>query len=149
MRMATASALQIDDEPCAVMLSATGLIARTSEDAVGTVGRIVRLPTDAPRMIRSFRCSARPHVPHTAWLLQRVVWCWPMWSNCRRFSADGPLSVTGGVKAEELLGMTENTDPIRGERVIAAIDMPSTDDGGQLVPLALGTRNGVVQALEP
>ena len=31
---ATASALQIDDEPCAVMLSATGLIARTSEDAV-------------------------------------------------------------------------------------------------------------------
>ncbi len=41
--------------------------------------------------------------------------------------------------------MTENTDPIRGERVIAAIDMPSTDDGGQLVPLALGTRNGVVK----
>ena len=33
----------------------------------------------------------------------------------------------------------------RGERVIAAIDMPSTDDGGQLVPLALGTRNGVVK----
>ena len=62
-----------------------------------------------------------------------------------KVSADGPLSVTGGVKAEELLGMTENTDPIRGERVIAAIDMPSTDDGGQLVPLALGTRNGVVK----
>ena len=41
--------------------------------------------------------------------------------------------------------MTENTDPIRGERVIAAIDMPSTDDDGQLVPLALGTRNGVVK----
>ena len=57
----------------------------------------------------------------------------------------GPLSVTGGVKAEELLGMTENTDPIRGERVIAAIAMPSTDDDGQLVPLALGTRNGVVK----
>ena len=31
---AAALALQIDDEPCAVMLSATGLIARTSEDAL-------------------------------------------------------------------------------------------------------------------
>ena len=31
---ATAAALQIDDEPCAVVLSATGLIARTAEDAV-------------------------------------------------------------------------------------------------------------------
>ena len=49
------------------------------------------------------------------------------------------------IDGKELLGMTENTDPIRGERVIAAIDMPSTDDGGQLVPLALGTRNGVVK----
>ena len=28
--------------------------------------------------------------------------------------------MTGGVHAEELIGMTENTDPIRGERVIAA-----------------------------
>lgn len=63
-----------------------------------------------------------------------------------KVSADGPLVTGIGVKAEELLGMTaENTDPIRGERVIAAIDMPSTDDGGQLVPLALGTRNGVVK----
>lgn len=36
---ATASALQIDDEPCAVMLSATGLIARAlPEDAGGTLG---------------------------------------------------------------------------------------------------------------
>ena len=34
MRMPPRAALQIDDEPCAVMLSATGLIARTSEDAV-------------------------------------------------------------------------------------------------------------------
>lgn len=72
-----------------------------------------------------------------------------MWSNCRRFPADGPLSVTGGVKAEELLGMTENTDPIRGERVIAAIDMPSTDDDGQLVPFGVGHPQRRGQALEP
>ena len=141
---ATASALQIDDEPCAVMLSATGLIARTSEDAVerwenrsASNGRA----KDDP-IVSMFRTSTRSSYGLVTsagrLVLAHVV-------ELPKVSADGPLSVTGGVKAEELLGMTENTDPIRGERVIAAIDMPSTDDGGQLVPLALGTRNGVVK----
>ena len=141
---ATASALQIDDEPCAVMLSATGLIARTSEDAVERWEN--RSASDGrakdDQIVSMFRASTRSSyglVTSTGRLvLAHVV-------ELPKVSADGPLSVTGGVKAEELLGMTENTDPIRGERVIAAIDMPSTDDGGQLVPLALGTRNGVVK----
>lgn len=141
---ATASALQIDDEPCAVMLSATGLIARTSEDAVerwenrsASNGR-----AKDDQIVSMFRASTRSSYGLVTsagrLVLAHVV-------ELPKVSADGPLSVTGGVKAEELLGMTENTDPIRGERVIAAIDMPSTDDGGQLVPLALGTRNGVVK----
>ena len=141
---ATASALQIDDEPCAVMLSATGLIARTSEDAVerwenrsASGGR-----AKDDQIVSMFRTSTRSSYGLVTsagrLVLAHVV-------EMPKVSADGPLSVTGGVKAEELLGMTENTDPIRGERVIAAIDMPSTDDGGQLVPLALGTRNGVVK----
>ncbi len=141
---ATASALQIDDEPCAVMLSATGLIARTSEDAVerwenrsASDGRV-----KDDQIVSMFRTSTRSSYGLVTsagrLVLAHVV-------ELPKVSADGPLSVTGGVKAEELLGMTENTDPIRGERVIAAIDMPSTDDGGQLVPLALGTRNGVVK----
>lgn len=141
---ATASALQIDDEPCAVMLSATGLIARTSEDAVerwenrsASGGR-----AKDDQIVSMFRTSTRSSYGLVTsagrLVLAHVV-------ELPKVSADGPLSVTGGVKAEELLGMTENTDPIRGERVIAAIDMPSTDDGGQLVPLALGTRNGVVK----
>lgn len=141
---ATASALQIDDEPCAVMLSATGLIARTSEDAVerwenrsASNGR-----AKDDQIVSMFRTSTRSSygliTSAGRLVLAHVV-------ELPKVSADGPLSVTGGVKAEELLGMTENTDPIRGERVIAAIDMPSTDDGGQLVPLALGTRNGVVK----
>lgn len=141
---ATASALQIDDEPCAVMLSATGLIARTSEDAVerwenrsASNGR-----AKDDQIVSMFRTSTRSSYGLVTsagrLVLAHVV-------DLPKVSADGPLSVTGGVKAEELLGMTENTDPIRGERVIAAIDMPSTDDGGQLVPLALGTRNGVVK----
>lgn len=141
---ATASALQIDDEPCAVMLSATGLIARTSEDAVERWEN--RSASDGrakdDQIVSMFRTSTRSSYGLVTsagrLVLDHVV-------ELPKVSADGPLSVTGGVKAEELLGMTENTDPIRGERVIAAIDMPSTDDGGQLVPLALGTRNGVVK----
>ena len=141
---ATASALQIDDEPCAVMLSATGLIARTSEDAVERWEN--RSASDGrakdDQIVSMFRTSTRSSYGLVTsagrLVLAHVV-------GLPKVSADGPLSVTGGVKAEELLGMTENTDPIRGERVIAAIDMPSTDDDGQLVPLALGTRNGVVK----
>ena len=141
---ATASALQIDDEPCAVMLSATGLIARTSEDAVERWEN--RSASDGrakdDQIVSMFRTSTRSSYGLVTsagrLVLAHVV-------ELPKVSADGPLSVTGGVKAEELLGMTENTDPIRGERVIAAIDMPSTDDGGQLVPLALGTRNGEVK----
>lgn len=141
---ATASALQIDDEPCAVMLSATGLIARTSEDAVERWEN--RSTSDGrakdDQIVSMFRTSTRSSYGLVTsagrLVLAHVV-------ELPKVFADGPLSVTGGVKAEELLGMTENTDPIRGERVIAAIDMPSTDDGGQLVPLALGTRNGVVK----
>ena len=141
---ATASALQIDDEPCAVMLSATGLIARTSEDAVERWEN--RSASDGrakdDQIVSMFRASTRSSYGLVTsagrLVLAHVV-------ELPKVSADGPLSVTGGVKAEELLGMTESTDPIRGERVIAAIDMPSTDDGGQLVPLALGTRNGVVK----
>ena len=141
---ATASALQIDDEPCAVMLSATGLIARTSEDAVERWEN--RSASDGrakdDQIVSMFRTSTRSSYGLVTsagrLVLAHVV-------ELPKVSADGPLSVTGGVKAEELLGMTENTDPIRGEQVIAAIDMPSTDDGGQLVPLALGTHNGVVK----
>lgn len=141
---ATASALQIDDEPCAVMLSATGLIARTSEDAVERWEN--RSASDGrakdDQIVSMFRTSTRSSYGLVTsagrLVLAHVV-------ELPKVSTDGPLSVTGGVKAEELLGMTENTDPIRGERVIAAIDTPSTDDDGQLVPLALGTRNGVVK----
>lgn len=143
-----AMALQIDDEPCAVMLSATGLIARTSEDALerwenrSSADQRVKddqiisiFPTTTRSSYGLITSAGRLIVAHVVEL--PVV------------SADGPLHVTGGVRAEELIGMTENTDPIRGERVIAAIAMPSADDSGdhaaEPAPLALGTRNGVVK----
>ena len=145
---AAAVALQIDDEPCAVMLSATGLIARTSEDALerwenrSSADKRVKddqiisiFPTTTRSSYGLITSAGRLIVAHAVEL--PVV------------SADGPLHVTGGVHAEELIGMTENTDPIRGERVIAAIAMPTADDSGdhaaEPAPLALGTRNGVIK----
>ena len=145
---AAAVALQIDDEPCAVMLSATGLIARTSEDALerwenrSSADKRVKddqiisiFPTTTRSSYGLITSAGRLIVAHVVEL--PVV------------SADGPLHVTGGVHAEELIGMTENTDPIRGERVIAAIAMPTADDSGdhaaEPAPLALGTRNGVIK----
>ena len=145
---AAAVALQIDDEPCAVMLSATGLIARTSEDALerwenrSSADKRVKddqiisiFPTTTRSSYGLITSAGRLIVAHVVEL--PVV------------SADGPLHVTGGVHVEELIGMTENTDPIRGERVIAAIAMPTADDSGdhaaEPAPLALGTRNGVIK----
>ena len=145
---AAAMALQIDDEPCAVMLSATGLIARTSENALERWENLSsadqRVKDD--QIISIFRTTTRSSyglITSAGRLIVAHVVELPV------VSADGPLHVTGGVHAEELIGTTENTDPIRGERVIAAIAMPSADDSGdnavEPTPLALGTRNGVVK----
>ena len=145
---AAAMALQIDDEPCAVMLSATGLIARTSEDALerweNRSSADQRVKDD--QIISIFRTTTRSSyglITSAGRLIVAHVVELPV------VSADGPLHVTGGVHAEELIGMTENTDPIRGERVIAAIAMPTANDSGdhaaEPAPLALGTRNGVIK----
>ena len=145
---AEAMALQIDDEPCAVMLSATGLIARTSENALerweNRSSADQRVKDD--QIISIFRTTTRSSyglITSAGRLIVAHVVELPV------VSADGPLHVTGGVHAEELIGMTENTDPIRGERVIAAIAMPTADDSGdhaaEPAPLALGTRNGVIK----
>lgn len=111
-----------------MVLSATGLIARTAEDAVERwENRSVsddRAKDD--QIISVFRTSTRSSygliTSAGRLVLAHVV-------ELPKVSTEGPLSVTGGVRAEELLGMTENTDPVRGERVIAAIAMPSPEDG--------------------
>ena len=109
-----------------------------------TLGESFGFRRTVPRMIRSFRCSARSTRSSYGLITSagRLVLAHVV--ELPKVSLEGPLSVTGGVRAEELLGMTENTDPVRGERVIAAIAMPSPEDG-QPTPLALGTRNGVVK----
>ena len=61
-------------------------------------------------------------------------------------AASPQTNVAGGIPADELIGMTESTDPIPGEHVVAAIPMDQRDDDGPTpAPLAIGTRAGVVK----
>ena len=149
------SALQLDDEPCVVMMSASGLIARTSPsaldvwesrssgDARADGDQIVALfPTTTLASYGLITSSGRLVLAHVA--------------DLPALPASTTLSVAGGVKAKELLGTTENTDPVPGEYVVTAIamsapprkgDAPDSDgeSGDTLPPLAIGTRHGVIK----
>lgn len=149
------SALQLDDEPCVVMMSASGLIARTSPsaldvwesrssgDARADGDQIVALfPTTTLASYGLITSAGRLVLAHVA--------------DLPALPASTTLSVAGGVKAKELLGTTENTDPVPGEYVVTAIamtapprkgDAPNSDgaSGDALPPLAIGTRHGVIK----
>ena len=153
-------ALKIEDEPCVVMMSATGLIARTTPSAMDVFN--ARSTSDErlrdDQITTIFETSTRATyglVTSAARLvLAHVV-------DLPALPAAATLSLKGGVQADELIGMTESTDPIRGERVITAIAMEQptsgktsakdeSEDGGAaeakpLPSLAIGTRNGVIK----
>ena len=152
-------ALKIEDEPCVVMMSATGLIARTTPSAMDVFN--ARSTSDErlrdDQITTIFETSTRATY---GWsrrgrlVLAHVV-------DLPALPAAATLSLKGGVQADELIGMTESTDPIRGERVITAIAMEQptsgktsakdeSEDGGAaeakpLPSLAIGTRNGVIK----
>ena len=149
------SALQLDDEPCVVMMSASGLIARTSPsaldvwesrssgDARADGDQIVALfPTTTLASYGLITSAGRLVLAHVA--------------DLPALPASTTLSVAGGVKAKELLGTTENTDPVPGEYVVTAIAMSAPphkgdasdsdgESGDTLPPLAIGTRHGVIK----
>lgn len=147
---AAVAALQIDDEPCAIMLSATGLIARTSPTALD-VWRARRVDDERhsdDQIVSIFRTTTRSSYALIT-SAGRLVLAHAVELPSIALPESG-LSVSGGIDATELLGLTQNTDPVAGERVIAAIPMPSSnadsDDAALLAaPLAIGTRNGVVK----
>lgn len=153
-------ALKIEDEPCVVMMSATGLIARTTPSAMDVFNARStsdeRLRDDQITTIFETSTRATYGLVTSAGrlVLAHVV-------DLPALPAAATLSLKGGVQADELIGMTESTDPIRGERVITAIamDQPTSgktsakdesEDGGAaeakpLPSLAIGTRNGVIK----
>lgn len=160
---AAAAALQLNDEPCVVMMSASGLIARTGTSALDVWES--RSASDArashDEIISIFRTSTLASyglVTSAGRLVLAHV------ADLPSLPASDVLSLEGGVKADELIGQTESTEPVHGERVITAIAMSvaggsdgdtadgsdgsSTDgaDGAASLPtLAIGTRNGVVK----
>lgn len=158
-RSALTGALKIEDEPCVVMMSATGLIARTTPSAMDVFNARStsdeRLRDDQITTIFETSTRATYGLVTSAGrlVLAHVV-------DLPALPATATLSLKGGVQADELIGMTESTDPIRGERVITAIAMEQptsgkasaedeSEDGAAeakpLPPLAIGTRNGVIK----
>ena len=154
---ALTGALKIEDEPCVVMMSATGLIARTSPSAMDVFNSRSasdeRLHDDQITTI--FRTSTRATYGLVTsagrLVLAHVV-------DLPALPASATLSLQGGVQADDLISMTESTDPVRGERVVTAIAMEQSADNGEnggdgettaeakpLPSLAIGTRNGVVK----
>jgi DNA gyrase subunit A len=137
---APAGPLEVADDPCQVILSATGLIARTaaeSEEAAEGRRRSGRVKHDAVRAV--VHSTARGRV-----LL--------VTSTGRAFKTDvlplpvlpeqsGTVSVRGGMSASELIPL----EP--GERVVGLAPLSAADAGSP--GLALGTRNGVVKVCAP
>ncbi|MEJ5921953.1 DNA topoisomerase IV subunit A [Bifidobacterium thermophilum] len=138
------AALQLEDTPCAVMMSASGLIARTTSSAVdvwkshasnGAQNTTERAADD--QIVTVFPTTTRARyglVTSAGRLVLADV------AELPALPAQDTLSVAGGVHAEELLRSTESTDPVIGERVVTAVSM---SDGQP--PLAIGTLNGVVK----
>ena len=154
---ALTGALKIEDEPCVVMMSATGLIARTSPSAMEVFNS--RSASDGrlhdDQITTIFRTSTRATYGLVTsagrLVLAHVV-------DLPALPASATLSLQGGVQADDLISMTESTDPVRGERVVTAIAMEQSADNGEnggdgettaeakpLPSLAIGTRNGVVK----
>ncbi len=134
---APAGPLEVADDPCQVILSATGLIARTaaeSEEATEARRRSGRVKHDAVRAV--IHSTARGRI-----LL--------VTSRGRAFKTDvlplpvlpeqsGTVSVRGGMSASELVPL----EP--GERVVGLAPLADGSPG-----LALGTRQGVVKVCAP
>ncbi|MEU8813334.1 DNA topoisomerase IV subunit A [Actinoplanes sp. NPDC048796] len=132
-----AGPLEVADDPCQVILSATGLIARTaaeSEEAAEGRRRSGRVKHDAVRAV--VHSTARGRI-----LL--------ITSRGRAFKTDvlplpvlpeqiGTVSLRGGVSASELVPLE------KGERVVGLAPLV-----GEGLGIAMGTRQGVVKVAAP
>lgn len=126
-----AAPLEVADDPCWVLMSATGLLARTTDDTpLGEVGRRSKHDT----IVAAVRTTARGEVG--------VV---TAGGRVRRLSVieipsipptSGAPNLQGGVQLRELVHLD---DP--------ALTLMTFDDDGP--GLALGTRQGVVKRVKP
>ena len=137
---ATSAALQLSDEPCAVALSNSGLIARTSTEVLEHWNSHNNNVFDTP-CATIFATTTRASyalITSAGRLVLAQVSDLPQ----LHYEEEKPALLSHGVKAQELLLSTQSTEPVKGEQVIAAIAL---DNSSTPTPLALGTKNGVVK----
>ena len=132
-----AGPLEVADDPCQVILSATGLVARTAAESEES--------TEARRRSGRARHDAVAAVVHSTARGQVLL----VTNRGRAFKTDvlplpvlpeqvGTVSLSGGVAARELASLAA------GERVVTIA--PLSDAAGGL---ALGTRQGMVKVCAP
>ncbi|MDD6462121.1 MAG: DNA topoisomerase IV subunit A [Bifidobacteriaceae bacterium] len=154
---------QLDDAPCVVLMGCDGLVARAPMQAWHALrartGSTPRMPGDTiGSAIRTTTLSTFGIVTSAGRLVVAHAADLPALAMP---TDDGAVSVQGGVKADDLLGATQSTDPVDGEHAVCVVALAPApaDDGGSspaaandaaddaaaLPPLAIGTRNGVVK----
>jgi DNA gyrase subunit A len=135
-----AGPLEVADDPCQVILSATGLVARTAAESEES--------SEARRRKGRARHDAVAAVVHSTARGQILL----VTSHGRAFKTDvlplpvlpeqvGTVSLSGGMAAKELAPLAA------GERVVTIA--PLGDQGGGSPGLALGTRLGTVKVCTP
>ncbi len=157
--------LRLEDEPCAVILGASGLIARTGVSALDMLAaRTSSTPRVAQDAIASaFRTTTLSDygfITSSGRLVRAHA------ADLPRLSVSEDVNVTGGVRADELLAAAQDTRPVTGERVVAAVALPAVvsadaaspaardgDHGDDdrttgragFVPVVMATRSGLVR----
>ena len=133
-----AGPLEVADDPCQVLLSATGLVARTAAESEES--------SEARRRNGRAKHDAVSAVVHTTARGQVLL----VTSRGRAFKVDvlplpvlpeqsGTVSLSGGMSAGELAPLE------KGERVVGIASLGGADSPG----LALGTKLGVVKVCAP
>ncbi|MFL6124507.1 DNA gyrase subunit A [Actinophytocola sp.] len=135
-----AGPLEVADDPCQVILSATGLVARTAAESEEA--------TEARKRSGRAKHDTVAAVVHTTARGQVLV----VTSHGRAFKVDvlplpvlpeaaGTVSLRGGMAASELVPLE------KGERVVGIAPLGERAEGSP--GLALGTRHGVVKVCTP
>jgi DNA gyrase subunit A len=135
-----AGPLEVADDPCQVLLSATGLVARTAAESEEA--------TEARRRSGRARHDAVAALVHITARGQILV----VTSRGRAFKTDvlplpvlpehaGTVSLGGGMASSELVPLE------KGERVVGIAPLGERAEGSP--GLALGTRSGIVKVCSP
>jgi DNA gyrase subunit A len=135
-----AGPLEVADDPCQVVLSATGLVARTAAESEES--------SEARRRKGRTRHDAISAVVHSTARGQILL----VTNRGRAFKTDvlplpvlpeqaGTVSLSGGMAASELVPLE------KGERVVGIAPLAEPDTGSP--GLALGTRQGTVKVCSP